>query len=145
MRTLVLLLVLIAFTACNDSAEQNNKQHHTNLQAIGSTDSNVQFLVAAASADFHQQNRETALRFRKTYFGQSANASGEQLFLLCGEFQQASQNEWTPFVTIRTSGYEQWIGAQATAFCNDTTITWHREQDLSAVLQSEYDGLAGIE
>jgi len=147
MRLLIPLLVFIALCGCDNITEQDNNSrqdsavHVTVSQTTASQDSNTQFLVAAAAADFHQQNAKAPIRFRNTYVGQSVNTDGEKLFLLCGAFEQAAQNDWVPFVTIRTSGYEQWIGGQAVAFCSDTTIAWNKAQDLSAVLQAEYDAL----
>jgi hypothetical protein len=48
--------------------------------------------------------------------------------------------EWTAFVTIKTSGYEQWLGAQAAAFCQRSTVTWEKG-DWSSSLQSKLDSM----
>jgi hypothetical protein len=65
--------------------------------------------------------------------------------MLCGQFlpaQEAGTAEWTPFVTIKTSGYEQYIGAQAeAAYCQRPSVIWGKEGDLSASLQSRFDSL----
>ena len=65
--------------------------------------------------------------------------------MLCGQFlpaQEAGTPEWTPFVTIKTSGYEQYIGAQAEAsYCQRSSVIWDKESDLSTVLQSRLDSL----
>jgi hypothetical protein len=75
--------------------------------------------------------------------------------MMCGEFLPAAgdasagtgggagaMREWTPFVTIKTSGYEQYIGAQAEAsYCQRSSVIWDKESDLSTVLQSRLDSL----
>jgi transposase len=48
--------------------------------------------------------------------------------------------EWTPFVTIKTSGYEQWLGDQVASRCRRPSIIWEKE-DLSTSLQSRFDSL----
>jgi hypothetical protein len=46
-----------------------------------------------------------------------------------------------PFATIKTSGYEQWIGAQAVGFCQRSSVIWDKAGDLSSSLQSRLDSL----
>jgi hypothetical protein len=70
--------------------------------------------------------------------------SGEEQYMLCGQFLPAEEEgkaEWTPFATIKTSGYEQWIGAQAVGFCQGSSVIWDKEGDLSSSLQSRLDSL----
>jgi hypothetical protein len=58
-------------------------------------------------------------------------------YKLRGEFlpaQREGKVEWTPFVTIKTSGYEQWLGAQAANLCQP--VIWDSEADLSSSLQT---------
>jgi hypothetical protein len=69
---------------------------------------------------------------------------GTKQYMLCGEFlaaQDKGKPEWTPFVTIKTSVYEQWLGGQAASLCRRSTITWHKEGNLSSSLQSRFDSL----
>ena len=69
---------------------------------------------------------------------------GEKQYMLCGQFlpaQEGDKAEWTSFATIKTFGYEQWIGAQAAGLCQRLSITWDKEGDLSSALQSELDSL----
>lgn len=71
-------------------------------------------------------------------------SSGEEQYRLCGQFlpaQEGGEAEWTPFATIKTSGYEQWIGAQAVGFCQDPSVIWDKVGDLSSSLQSRLDSL----
>jgi hypothetical protein len=76
--------------------------------------------------------------------GHAKTPSGEEQYRLCGQFlpaQDEGKAEWTPFVTIKTSGYEQYIGAQAAGFCQDSSVTWDEAGDLSSALQSRLDSL----
>ena len=64
--------------------------------------------------------------------------------MLCGQFlatQATGSAEWTPFVTIQTSGYEQYIGAQAGSYCQRPSVVWDTEGDLATTLQSRLDSL----
>ena len=104
----------------------------------------VQFLLTAAATDFHTHRPPDPLRFREVRIGHVMTPSGEAQYLLCGQFlpaQERGNAEWTPFVTIKTSGYEQWIGAQAASWCQRPSIIWDKEGDLSALLQSRRDSL----
>jgi hypothetical protein len=70
--------------------------------------------------------------------------SGEEQYMLCGQFlpaQEGGNAEWTPFATIKTSGYEQWIGTQAADYCQRSAVIWDKEGDLSPSLQSRFDSL----
>ncbi len=70
-------------------------------------------------------------------------SDGTRQYRLCGELwpeQAAGKAEWTPFVTIKTSGYEQYLGSQAANFCSRSTMTWDAE-DWSSSLQSRLDSL----
>lgn len=72
------------------------------------------------------------------------NPGGKEHYALCGQFlpaQEGSKADWTPFATIKTSGYEQWIGAQAVGFCQGPEVIWDKEGDLSSALQSRLDSL----
>lgn len=67
--------------------------------------------------------------------------------MLCGQFLPAPEGgkaEWAPFATIKTSGYEQWIGAQADGFCQGSSVIWEKG-DLSSSLQSRLDALRVVE
>jgi len=62
--------------------------------------------------------------------------------MVCGQFlpaQQTSTAAWTPFAAIKTSGYEQWIGAQAAGFCQGSSVIWDEVGDLSSALQRRLD------
>jgi hypothetical protein len=107
-------------------------------------DSVVHFLLASAAADFHTHGPSHILQFRDVRIGHVSNPNGGKLYVLCGQFLPARDGgkaEWIPFATIKTSGYEQYIGAQVATFCKDSSIVWDKEDDLSSLLQSQLDSL----
>ena len=64
--------------------------------------------------------------------------------MLCGEFLSAEQEgtpAWMTFATIKTSPYEQWIGAQAAGLCQNSSVIWSKVGDLSSSLQNKLDSL----
>jgi hypothetical protein len=71
-------------------------------------------------------------------------SEGEPQYLLCGEFlaaQPGGKPVWTPFATIKTSGYEQWNGGQSVHYCRGQSVIWDKQGDLSSLLQSRFDSL----
>jgi hypothetical protein len=109
-----------------------------------SIDSVVQFLLTAAATDFHTHRPPDPARFRDVRIGHSVTPTGKKQYMLCGQFLPAPEGgkaEWTPFATIKTSGYEQWIGAQATGFCQGSSVVWDKVGDLSSSLQSRLGSL----
>jgi hypothetical protein len=103
----------------------------------------VQLLITAATTDFHKQNASSTIHFRDVQMGRVISPKGEKQHMLCGQFlpaQAKDRPDWEPFVTIKTSGYEQYLGDQATSFCKRPPITW-KEGDLSSSLQSRFDWL----
>lgn len=63
---------------------------------------------------------------------------------MCGEFlaaEEGAKAEWTPFATIQTAPYEQWIGPQAAGLCQSSAVAWSKVGDLSSALQSRVDSL----
>ncbi len=106
-------------------------------------DSVVQFLLTSAATDFHTNARSSAVRVRDVRFGHVVDNGVEQ-YMLCGEYmseQEGKKTEWTPFATIKTSGYEQWNGSQSDSFCKRPSIIWGKEGDLSSSLQSRLDSM----
>jgi hypothetical protein len=76
--------------------------------------------------------------------GHVTAAGGEELYMLCGELlpaQEGGRAGWMPFATIKTSDYEQWIGAQAAVFCRDSPVACDKAGDLSSSLKSRLDSL----
>ena len=104
----------------------------------------IEFLLTAAATDFHTHRPPDPVRFRDVRVGHVMTSRGEEQYMLCGEFlpaQEGGKAEWTPFATIKTSGYEQWIGVQAAGFCQGTSVIWDKVGDLSPSLQSRLASL----
>jgi hypothetical protein len=151
MRHLPALFLTLALTACSTASvprRESPAASPTQKPAAESQnaplDSVVEFLITAAATDFHTQRPTDTLHFRDVRMGHVMNPSGEKQYLLCGQFVSAgkgSQPEWVPFATIKTSGYEQWIGAQAVGYCQGASVIWDKVADLSSELQERLDSL----
>ena len=151
MRYLAVLCAMLVLAVCSTARvtySQSRADSSTKATAPGqqeaSIDSVVQFLVTAAATDFHVHRPPDPVRFRDVHLGHLMDHNGQTLYMLCGQFLPAEEGgkaEWTPFVTIKTSGYEQWLGAQAAGYCQNPSIVWEYVGDLSSVLQSRLDSL----
>ncbi|HMD69922.1 MAG TPA: hypothetical protein VKF41_01190 [Bryobacteraceae bacterium] len=107
-------------------------------------DSLIQLLLAEAASDFHSHRPPSVAHIRDVRIGHVTTADGAKQYMLCGEFLPARREgkaEWTPFATIKTSGYEQWLGAQAANLCQRSTVIWDSERDLSSSLQTRLDSM----
>jgi hypothetical protein len=96
-----------------------------------------EFLLTSAAKDFQAHQPPRPSRFRNVRIGH-VTAGKESSYRLCGEFLPAEggdKAEWTPFVTIKTSGYEQYIGS--TSYCSDPKMVWDIPDDLSSSLMSK--------
>ena len=99
----------------------------------------IDYLLDSAAADF-RTHPPKAVDFRKVYFGQFDAKGQSPQYEICGEFKVAKPGgkfEWLHFVTIRTSGYEQYISAQANQHCTREGMSWD-EDDWSAELSKRY-------
>jgi len=152
MRYLAVLFATLVLAACGTSpVTRGGYQAVSPTQVLApeqekaSIDSVLQFLLTAAATDFHTHRPPDPVRFRDVRIGHVMTPSGEAQYMLCGQFlpaQQGDKAEWTPFTTIKTSDYEQWIGAQAAGFfCQGSAVIWDKEGDLSSSLQSRLDSL----
>jgi hypothetical protein len=141
MRYLAVLLTIFLFTACDTAPATRSDSPAGSTPPQGSIDPVVAFLLASAAKDFHTHGPSGSLRFREVRVGHLTTPSGEEQHMLCGQFLSEGKTEWTPFATIKTSGYEQWNGAQAESFCQRPSITWDRAGDLSSFLQTRLDSL----
>lgn len=124
----VLALALISVTLLVNAQDKNPP-----------TDSLQDFLVASSAADFIAHERTRPAKVKRVHLRYTENDSGERTYMLCGQFQptiRTAKREWTDFVTLKTRGYEQWIGAQATVICKNAR-TLRGVPDLSKALQSK--------
>ena len=151
MRYLAILFTTLGLAACSTAPVTRSESQAvspTQVLAPGlqkaSIDSVVQFLLTAAATDFRTHRSPDPVRFRDVRIGHVVTPSGKEQYMLCGQFlpaQEGGKAQWTPFATIKTSGYEQWIGAQAAGFCQGSSVIWDKAGDLSSSLQSRLDSL----
>jgi hypothetical protein len=148
LRYLVASLVTLLFAACSTTPtpraqlQQASPGHGSAFD--GPLDSVIQYLLAEAASDFHSHRPPSIAHVRNVRIGHLTTANGGKQYMLCGEFlpaQREGKVEWTPFVTIKTSGYEQWLGAQAGDLCHHSTVLWDDEGDLSSSLQTRLDSM----
>ena len=148
-RRLAVLLAALGVSACSkapgtrgDAEPERRARAAAPVPPTTSLDSAAQFLLAAAAADFRAHPSPEPLRFRDVHVGHFRSPGGGEQYILCGQLLPAPEGgkaEWTPFATIRTSGYEQWIGAQAAGFCQGSSVTWDDAGDLSSALQGRLE------
>jgi hypothetical protein len=147
-----ILFATLVFAACSKAPVRSNEsqavssptQIPVSEQQKTSIDSIEQFLLTSAATDFRTHRPPDPVRFRDVRMGHVTNPNGEPQYRLCGQFLPAEQSgkaEWISFATIKTSGYEQWIGAQAAGYCQGSSFAWDNVGDLSAALQSRFDSL----
>lgn len=143
----IALLNLAVFSACNQASE--NKTGTTQLAVKDSvkTNSNVDtsvvavvpYLLQASAKDFHEHQKPAPLEFRqvhvKVLLGQNTRN-----YMICGEFlskDKDNKDVWTSFATIKTSDFEQWLGAQSIGYCNEAKPVDYKEKDLSNLLMQQ--------
>ncbi len=144
MRHIAIIICLIFLIACNTRPKQPDNSPIKAPEVSASTDSIVQFLLTAAALDFYNHRPPDPLRFRDVRLGHLTGSNGVRRYLLCGQFlsvEEKNKVEWISFVTIKTDPYEQWLGNQAYAYCNDTSVVWENVSDLSSLLQIKLDSL----
>src|SRR4051812_3486519 len=123
MRCLAALWATVLLASCSpDRGDRSQSQAaspapvNTSQAQRAPIDPPVQFLLASAANDFHAHRPPYPKRFRDVRVGHIVAPDGTKHYMLCGQFlpeQGKGETEWTPFVTIKTSGYEQMLGVQA--------------------------------
>ena len=151
MRYLAALFGTLVLAACSTAPVTRRESQTVSPTQVpvpepqkASIDPVTQSLLTAAATDFHTHVRSDSVRFRNVRIGHVLTPSGAEQYMLCGQFlpaQEGGKAEWAPFATIKTSGYEQWNGAQAAGFCQASSVLWDKEGDLTSSLQSRLDSL----
>jgi hypothetical protein len=149
MKFLAILLSAFLIAACGtEPATNTNTVTTINAQVANVAASNnaptdpIAFLLTSAAGDFNEHGPKGPLQFRNVRAGHTPGNDGKDQYLMCGEFvrtEEGAKNGWTKFATIKTSGYEQYIGENT--YCQNTKIVWIPEGDLSARLKSQLDSL----
>jgi hypothetical protein len=130
-RSLILSVLLLA--GC-----QGSGQRATHLPAMveGNTEA---FLIESAASDFRIHVAPEGVSFRNVHVGVFRGDNGSTVNLMCGEFRTADNAaDWQPFATLRTEGYENWLGSAAAAYCRGSNTTLDTKRDLATELGARY-------
>ena len=140
MRLIVATFSTCVLLACSTAPAAGNRAR-TQAEPLSSA---VEFLLSSAATDFSRTRAESAVvRVREVRSGYSVTPDQGKQYRLCGSISRVREGKasgWIPFVTIRTSGFEQYTGAQAVSECARSSIVWDTG-DLSASLQSRLDAV----
>ncbi len=150
MRTLAILIAVAILAPCGGSTPAYGRSsspapaHAKAASEKAPPDSVVQFLLTSAARDFRDHGPSGIVGFRRVRIGHLTNPAGHAQYFLYGEFQtkrSGSKSHWTSFATIKTSGYELWIGDQAAQLRQRSSVIWDTKDDLSASLQRRLTSL----
>jgi hypothetical protein len=94
------------------------------------------FLIESAATDFQQHVAPTGIAFRAVHAGVMSGPDGARLNLICGEYRKSQEDVWTPFATIQTSDYENWLGE--TTYCSSEGTSLDASRDLAEALTQRY-------
>ena len=136
LKTIAIIFFMTAIISCNT----NNKTKANKSTTITSkkeviADTVVQFLITSASKDFRNHRQNTPIDFRNLKIGYLKAQNGEKIYILCGEFLSQENKDWIEFTTIKTMGYEQYIGK--TQYCQDATMVL-TDENLTVELKNNF-------
>ncbi len=102
---------LVTFIGCN--SKQNERKNSIDSTQTENTVtvpvSVIQFLINSAAKDFKVHQPPIAIDFRNLKAGYILSEK-DTTYLISGEFFPQGEKNWVPFETIKTFGYEQYIG-----------------------------------
>ncbi len=146
--TFIFIIYVMAACNTNNKNESNNTSTEvskTKLLNETVPDSIVQFLITSAATDFHTHQPPTPIDFRNVEIGYLLSSTKEKQYLLCGEFlpkEKAEKNEWETFATIKTSGYEHYLGGnKPLSYCQDAIKILTSENTFTTELKNKLDKL----
>lgn len=135
LKAFTFIVFMSVIISCNSNNKTETKDNSTPISENESIpDTVVQFLITSSSNDFRNHQPPTPIDFRNVKIGYIKSPNSEKTFLLCGEFLSQENKEWTEFTTIKTSGYEQYLGK--TQYCQDATMVL-TDKNLSVELKSK--------
>lgn len=135
--TIILLIILLA---CNTKVNEKESKTKTLVNVAKSEsiesipDSVIQFLIASAATDFNEHQPPTVIDVRNVKAGY-ISSENDRTYLICGEFLSKEKKEWESFTTIKTSGYEQYIGKSM--YCQEATFADTDSNRLSEELKNK--------
>jgi hypothetical protein len=133
--TFAFIFFMSAIINCNNNNKTETKDSSTaTSEKEVITETVVQFLITSASNDFRSHQPPTPIDFRNVKIGYLTSPNDEKIFILCGEFLSQDDKEWVEFATIKTSGYEQYLGK--TQYCQDATMVL-TDENLSVELKNK--------
>lgn len=141
-------LVIILLYSCQNNAEKkssdNNQTNTAENNFIASTpvsDSLKTFLVNSTVQDFFKTRQNDVVEFRNV----SLKLYETETYMICGQFLEKKQTEkWVDFATLKTEGYELWIGGNATTYCNNAKTISSSTKDLATTLNKQLKSLQGV-
>lgn len=136
LKAFAFVVFMSVIVSCNSNKKAETKDSSTAISVNESIpDTVVQFLIISASNDFRNHQPPTPIDFRNVKIGYIKSPNSEKTFLLCGEFLSQENKVWTEFTTIKTSGYEQYLGK--TQYCQDATMVL-TDENLSVELKNKF-------
>lgn len=144
---LLTILSVIIFSCSNNRSDGNNHKEITvtadsllsNKETRG-LDSIVSTVVEISARDFVKNQQPAPVDFKNVKLKYIKKSSGEELYILCGQFVTADKQE-IQFATIKNSDYEQWIGNSALTYCQDSKEISYTKRDLSTLLKNKFDSI----
>jgi hypothetical protein len=103
-------------------------------------DSIVSLIISISANDFIKNQQPEPVDFKNVRLKYIKKTSGEELYILCGQFVTADKQE-TQFATIKNIDYEQWIGNSALTYCQTSQEIPYTKEDLSYALKNKFDSL----
>lgn len=135
-----LTVLLSCNTHSNEKVSKNNTANNsTKSESIKTIpDSVIEFLIHSAAKDFNDHRPPTAIDVRNVKAGY-ISSSKEPMYLICGELLSKEENTWVQFVTIKTSGYEQYLGDNM--YCQKATFEKTDDGRLSDKIKEKLNAL----
>ena len=131
MRFLATILLAAAFAA----------QAHEPVPQSAPT-ATAEYLLDSAASDL-RTHAPFPTRIRDVRLGYVVEEDGKSHYRLCGQYLSTkgpNADEWVPFVTLKTSGYEQYLGGGSRQWCESDRIVWE-EGEWTSALQSRMDAI----
>lgn len=143
LKPLLIVFMFYAMTGCNtvnkEEGNHSTEAVHDTAPQVQIPDSVTQFLITSAANDFHEHRPPTVIDIRNVKAGYlSLDDQSGYLYLICGEYLSQEKNKWEPFETIKTSGYEQYLG---NVNCGKATMVLTDDRALSTRLKSKLASL----
>lgn len=143
--TRAVTLVFLAFMiSCNTPAREEKSKNNTSnkstkrehIQSI--PEAVTRFLIDSAAGDFNEHQPPTAIDIRNVKAGYISSGR-ETTYLICGEFLSREEKDWVQFVTIKTAGYEQYIGDNM--YCQEATFEKPGNDRLSGEIKRKLNSI----